>query len=102
MQITEAIHIHPYISASILTWVFNNIITAAVTSMPAPKRNSSSGYVWFFTFTNTVVGNISRAKSTTLEKSPNWQDAVDSHVQTLQNGNTPVVPESTTPSKGGD
>lgn len=66
---------HPILTPVVGTWLFNNVVTAAVSSLPAPTRNSSSFYVWAFKFSNTVIGNISRASSTTVEKSPNWRDA---------------------------
>jgi len=74
----------------IATWLFNNIVTAMVSNLPAPTKDSTARYVYWFKTLNTVVGNIARAKSTTLEKSPNWQDAIDAHEKA--NGNNSPRP----------
>lgn len=88
---------HPAIFATVCTWIFNNIVTAFITSFPAPTKTSSTFYIWWFTFSNTVIGNIQRAKSTRIEQSPNWQDAVSQHIQ-----NTQVNTQGTqNPSAGG-
>jgi hypothetical protein len=67
---------HPVWASVVATWLFNNVVTAFVSSFPAPTKDSSMGYVWWFKFSNTLIGNIMRAKSTSLEGSPNWSDAV--------------------------
>ena len=61
----------------IWTWIVNNVISVMITSMPSPTKNSSVGYVYCFKVLNTIVGNLARAKSTAVENSPNFQDAVD-------------------------
>jgi hypothetical protein len=72
---------HPYILSVVSTWMFNNVLSAFVGAFPAPTKESGIRYVWWFKFSNTVIGNIMRAKSTAIEKSPNWKDAT----QTQQN-----------------
>lgn len=82
---------HPYAVLSVLTsigaWVFNNVVTNAVSSLPAPTKDSTVRYVFWFRFLNKFVGNLQRADSTAVESSPNWQDAVAKHVEGL-NGST--------------
>lgn len=74
----DFVHRHP-------GWVIAALIvySQAVNAMPAPTAKSSQFYVWFFKF-STALTNILRAYSTKLEASPNWQDAVDKHVENLQ------------------
>ena len=64
------------------TWIFNNIITNAVSSIPAPTKDSTPTAVWWFQFLNRFVGNVQRAKNSRIEDSPNWRDAVDQHIAT--------------------
>lgn len=83
---------HPYITASVLTWLFNNIVTVLISSLPAPTKTSSAQYVYWFKVANTIIGNLKRAQSTALENSPNWQAAVDAHLEKLSSGE--IVPTS--------
>lgn len=65
---------HPYWVSIIGTFLVNNVATAFVGSFPAPTKDSSPKYIFWFKFSNTVIGNIKRAQSTALEQSPNFQD----------------------------
>jgi hypothetical protein len=67
---------HPYWATLVATWLFNNVVTAFVASFPSPTKDSGLVYIVWFKFSNTFIGNVMRAKNTTLENSPNWQDAV--------------------------
>jgi len=79
---------HPYLASTIATWLFNNIVTALISNLPAPTKDSTPNYVYWFKVLNTIIGNLQRAKSTALEQSPNWQDAkqvvIQQHIE--QNG----------------
>lgn len=68
---------HPYSASIISTWIFNNVVTVLITSLPAPTKDSSQRYVYLFKVANGIMGNIARAKSTAIENSPNWQDALN-------------------------
>jgi len=83
---------HPYWASIVSTWLFNNVITAFVSSFPSPTKDSGLKYVWWFKFSNTLIGNIMRAKNTTLETSPNWVDAV-----VKATGQTPPAPDQKQP-----
>jgi hypothetical protein len=74
---------HPAFASIIGTWVFNNIITVLVSSLPAPTKDSKPSYVYWFKVANTIIGNVARANSTALEKSPNWEAAVNAHIAKL-------------------
>jgi hypothetical protein len=91
---------HPYLlSASIAlgTWIFNNIITVLITSMPAPTKDSSVKYQYWFKVLNTIIGNLKRAQSTAIESSPNYRDALKA-----VGVDTPATPDThVTPSVGG-
>lgn len=76
----QLFHLHPYTASIIATWIFNNIISALIGNLPAPTKDSSAKYVYWFKVLNTVIGNIKRAQSTALENSPNWQAAVEKHI----------------------
>jgi hypothetical protein len=52
------------------------IMSSAVSALDAPTATSGGFYRWFFKFANAFGANISRAFSTTIEKSPNWPEAV--------------------------
>jgi hypothetical protein len=52
-------------------------LSAFVSSLPAPTAKSSQVYLFFFKFCNTLGANLIRAYSTQIEKSPNWQAAVE-------------------------
>jgi hypothetical protein len=80
---------HPYSASIAATWLFNNVITALVGSLPAPTKDSSAKYVYWFKVSNTVIGNLRRAASTSLENSPNWKDAVAAHVAEITRVNQP-------------
>lgn len=61
------------------TWLFNNVFTAAVAALPAPTKDSTQKYIFWFKFLNSLVGNYLRAHHSEVESSPNWQDAVEKH-----------------------
>lgn len=48
-----------------------------ISSLPAPSATSSAQYRYWFTVANKFAANWSRAKSTAVEGSPNFQDAVN-------------------------
>jgi hypothetical protein len=80
------VNAHPYLIASAVTYFFNNVITALVSSLPAPTRDSSIKYQYWFKAANTIIGNVQRAKSTAIEQSPNFQAAVAAEISRLQSG----------------
>lgn len=68
------------IATAIATWLFNNVVTALISNLPAPTKDSTAKYAYWFKVLNTVVGNIKRAQSTAIEQSPNWEAAVAKHI----------------------
>jgi len=42
------------------------VISAAIGALPAPAAASGNGYKWFFQFSNTLAGNLTRAFSNKL------------------------------------
>jgi hypothetical protein len=74
---------HPAAAAAIAMWFFNNVITVMVSALPAPTKDNSQKYVFFFKVTNTLVGNVARAHSTAIELSPNWQAAIEKHIDLI-------------------
>jgi hypothetical protein len=46
-------------------------------SLPAPTATSSMFYQFCFKFVNTLAGNLTRAYSSKVESSPNFQAAVN-------------------------
>jgi hypothetical protein len=49
--------------------------SAFIGALPAPTATSSTGYQFAFKFLNILAANISRASSTAVENSPNFNDA---------------------------
>ena len=49
---------------------------AFVGSLAAPTKDSKPFYVFLFKFANALAFNFQRARSTSIENSPNFQDAV--------------------------
>lgn len=66
-------------------------VSAFISSMPAPTANSGVAYRWAFGMFNILAANISRATSTTLEKSPNFQAALNAQQSAQGQTETPVV-----------
>jgi len=58
----ELITQHQYWTAVVIYWIFS----AAVSSMPEPVPNGSSGYLWLYRFCHTTAGNITTAFSTRI------------------------------------
>lgn len=76
----NAILHHQVIIGIIATWIFNNVVTVLVSNLPAPTKDSSQSYIYWFKVLNTIIGNLQRAKSTAIENSPNWKAAIDAHL----------------------
>jgi|HubBroStandDraft_2_1064218.scaffolds.fasta_scaffold33186_1 hypothetical protein len=74
-----------HIAIIIATWLFNNVVTVMVTNLPAPTKDSTTKYKYWFIVANKIVGNLKRAEDSVIEDSPNWQDAADKYVQKLIN-----------------
>lgn len=53
---------HPT-SSTLVTYY---VLSAAIGSLPAPRPDSGMFFVWFFKFSNTLAGNLSRAFSAKL------------------------------------
>ena len=91
---------HPAWAAVIATWIFNNVLTVLISSLPAPTATSTAKYVYWFKVANTIIGNVARASSTALERSPNWQAAVDAHVTKMIADAQTINQANIAPSKG--
>lgn len=57
----------------LLTYIITNTF---VGYLPAPTKDNSQFYVWFFKVSNSLVMSFARAFRTRVENSPNFQDAV--------------------------
>lgn len=64
-------------------------ILAFIGGMPAPTKDDSKNYRWWFSSLNLFGANISRATNTRIERSPNFQDALN--VQQAIQGQTQTV-----------
>ena len=89
---------HWALAAVVGTWIFNNIITVLVSNLPAPTKESTVKYVYWFKVSNSFIGNFRRAASTAIEQSPNWQAAVEAHVAKIASMNQVSPPPSSSPS----
>jgi hypothetical protein len=81
--VAQFVEQHPYLVSAVATWLVNNVITALISSLPSPTATSTVKYQYWFKVLNTISGNVQRARSTAIEQSPNWQDAVDRHLAGL-------------------
>jgi hypothetical protein len=61
-SIISFVQAHP----TTVTLVAYYILSAAIGSLPAPGPASSNFYQWFFKFSNTLAGNLTRAFSSKL------------------------------------
>src|ERR1700722_19346161 len=52
-------------------------ISAIISGMPAPTATSGTGYRWAFSSLNIFAANFTRASIPKIEKSPNFQDALN-------------------------
>jgi hypothetical protein len=91
---------HPWLIGSLVSavlavpgFLFNSVVTVLVSELPAPTKDSTQKYIYWFKVTNKIVGNWQRAKSTKLENSPNWQAAVEAHVQQLADSGLIIAPK---------
>lgn len=66
----------------LLFWMAANVLG----TMPAPTKESGVYYIWLFRFANVIAANISRATGTTVEKSPNFEEAAKLFAQARANG----------------
>lgn len=93
MMIFELIRLvkeHPVLLALIaLTWVLGQAITALIGALPTPTKDSSAHYIFWFRAANLFVGNIQRAFHSSLENSPNFEDAVKKYLAQNSKENTP-------------
>lgn len=67
------------------TFITQYVWSAFISALPAPTAQSSGMYQFWFKFLNVLAANISRAKSTAVEGSPNFTPAVQQAVR-VQNG----------------
>jgi len=89
MSVSDILQNHAW--AIIGTFLVNYVWSAFVSALPAPTVQSTTMYQFAFKFLNILAANISRAKSTAVEGSPNWAPAVAQQVQAVT-GMTPVPP----------
>lgn len=81
-------HILAWVNAhGILVIVCYYLLSNAIGALDAPTATSSGFYRWFFKFANGFGANLTRAFSTTIEKSPNWNAALTNAVNKLPGGN---------------
>lgn len=89
---------HPYLAASLSTFITQYAWSAFIGALPSPTKDSTPQYVFFFKFCNNLAGNLSRANGTRIETSPNFMDAVELEIQRRNNAaHTPVAVVSNKP-----
>jgi len=89
MTMSQFLSQHPFLFSALTTWFAAGIVTAFVGLMPAPTKDSTRRYVLAFKLANGFIGNLARARSTSLESSPNWHDAVDRIIRERMNETHP-------------
>jgi hypothetical protein len=63
--------------------------SAFISALPAPQATSSMFYNFVFKFLNVLAANIARAQNSSVEKSPNFQAALNK--QTDLAGQAPIA-----------
>jgi hypothetical protein len=66
------------VAHQVLSTVVAGVIwSSLISSLDAPTANSSPFYRFAFKFLNAMAANFARARSTAVESSPNFQDALN-------------------------
>jgi hypothetical protein len=93
----ELVMAHQVTALFLLGVIWNSYVD----SLDAPTKNSSASYVFLFKFSNFVALNFKRSRSTSIENSPNFKDAVALHLaaqaQCRADANSAKVVEITEP-----
>lgn len=63
-------------SHGILMLVILAVVNTSVGYLPAPTKDSSQFYIWFFKVANSLMLSFARAWRSKVENSPNFDDAV--------------------------
>lgn len=63
-------------SHGLVLLIWFTVTNICVGYLPAPTKDSSPFYVWFFKVSNSLVFAFARAFRSRVENSPNFQDAV--------------------------
>jgi hypothetical protein len=67
--------------------------SAFISALPAPQVNSSMFYSFIFKFLNVLAANIARAQNSSVEKSPNFQAAMNKQTDMAGVAPITVVPQ---------
>ena len=73
--------------------------TAFIGGMPAPTASSSVAYRWMFSSLNSFAMNFTRAFASKVEKSPNFQGALDVQTNIAGVPSIDVKPVDAVPAK---
>jgi hypothetical protein len=65
---------------------------AFIGGMPAPTATDGKGYRWAFATLNIIAANIHRGINTSVESSPNFQDALNKQQVVQGQSPTTVIP----------
>jgi hypothetical protein len=71
-RLLDLVMAHQVLAVLALGVVWNTFVGA----LDAPTKASSPYYVFIFKFSNSLAMNFQRARSTSIENSPNFDDAV--------------------------
>lgn len=55
--------------------------------LPSPTKDSKASYVYLFKVSNSLVFQFARAFKSKIENSPNWEDAIQKHLENSDNPN---------------
>ena len=80
--------------SELMHFVYYIVASAFISGMPAPSATSSIAYRWAFSTLNLIAANIHRGTSTAIEKSPNFQDALNLQQAAQGQRQTNVIPPS--------
>lgn len=85
----QLFHQYPFLFGGVTVTSAKYVADVFISSMESPTKDSSASYRYWFRVLNKFAANWERAANTDIERSPNWQDAVQKH--NAENLPTPPV-----------
>jgi uncharacterized protein (DUF1697 family) len=77
-----AAHWVTILAAATSAWIFiRESFNKIANALPAPTKDSTERYRWWFRFVNNMAGNSERADNHSIESSPNFVPAAEAYMQ---------------------
>ena len=86
----QLFHQYPFLFGGVTVTGAKYVADVFISSLESPTKDSSASYRYWFKVLNKFAANWYRAADTSIERSPNFQDAVQKHL--AENIPPPQVP----------